>query len=263
MRSKTVSLLAAAFSLGVMQAASAADMPVKAYKAPVAAPAAFSWTGCYIGAHGGYGWGRNTNDYGTAIASGASEGGGTEGIPSEFGPFDHKTSGGVLGGQAGCNYQFQQNWVVGVEGEFAWSGIKGSVSNPDDEGVATSGFESRIRWTGDLAARFGYAWDRHLLYGKVGAAWGSFRYTETHDDFPTTHAASCGGGLAACSVDITNTRAGLLLGVGWEYAWMNNWSVKAEYNHINYGTTTIAYPSTTAAIQSFQLRTRLTSSKLV
>ena len=28
------------------------------------------------------GWGRNKNDFGTAIASGASEGGGTEGIPS-------------------------------------------------------------------------------------------------------------------------------------------------------------------------------------
>jgi hypothetical protein len=32
MRSKTVSLLAVAFSLGVVQAASAADLPVKAYK---------------------------------------------------------------------------------------------------------------------------------------------------------------------------------------------------------------------------------------
>jgi outer membrane immunogenic protein len=161
----------------------------------------------------------------------------------------------VLGDQAGCNYQFQQNWVVGVEGEFAWSGIKGDFTAPEDEDAANfSRFESRIRWTGDLAARFGYAWDRHLLYGKVGAAWGSFRYTETHDDFPTTHAVSCGGGLASCSVDISNTRAGLLLGVGWEYAWTNNWSVKAEYNHINYGTTTIAYPSTTAAIQSFSVK---------
>jgi outer membrane immunogenic protein len=117
MRSKTVSLLAVAFSLGVVQAASAADMPVKAYKAPVAAPAAFSWTGCYIGGHGGYGWGRNRNNFNDAIRSDPTEGGET--FAAEFASFDHNTNGAVLGGQAGCNYQFQQNWVVGVEGEFA------------------------------------------------------------------------------------------------------------------------------------------------
>jgi outer membrane immunogenic protein len=251
MRSKTVSLLAAAFSLGVVQAASAADMPVKAYKAPVAAPAAFSWTGCYVGAHAGYGWGRNKNDFGVAVEAGPTE---ELGNPTEFGPFDHNTHGGVAGGQAGCNYQFQQNWVVGVEGELAWTGINGSFTAPEDEGAANfSRFESRIRWNGDLALRFGYAWDRNLLYGKVGAAWANFRYTETHDDFPTTHAASCGGGAASCSVDITNTRAGLLLGVGWEYAFTNNWTGKVEYDYINYGSATIAYPSTTAPIQSFSV----------
>ena len=147
-----------AFSLGFSQAASAADMPVKAYEAPVRGTRGIQLDRAAMSVRmPDTPWGRNTNDYGTAIASGASEGGGAEGVPSEFGPFDHNTRGGVLGGQAGCNYHFQQNWVVGAEGESAWSGIKGQVSNPDDEGVATSGFESRIRWTGDLAARFGYA----------------------------------------------------------------------------------------------------------
>jgi outer membrane immunogenic protein len=250
MRSKTVSLLAAAFSLGVMQAASAADMPVKAYKAPVAAPAAFSWTGCYIGAHAGYGWGKNDNDFGGAVFDG-------DFLP-ELGPYNHTTRGGVAGGQLGCNYQFQQNWVIGVEGEFGWSGIKGELTTPEDTadpGTFTR-FESRNLWNGDIAARFGYAWDRHLLYGKVGASWGSFRYTETHDDFPTTHAC------ASCSVDINNTRAGLLLGAGWEYAWTNNWSVKVEYNHINYGTTTIAYPSTGGSATSFPVKDSINVVKL-
>jgi outer membrane immunogenic protein len=256
MRSKVVSLLAVGFSLGFAQAASAADMPVKAYKAPVAAPAAFSWTGCYIGAHAGYGWGRNRNDFNDAIASGSSEGVLDEVFPAEFASFDHNTRGGVFGGQGGCNYQFQQNWVVGVEGEFAWSGIKGSATNPEDVDalvgpIGYSSFESRNRWNGDLALRLGYAWDRHLLYGKVGAAWGSFRYTETHDDFPSDN--SCPAYPTPCSVDITNTRVGLLLGVGWEYAFTNNWTGKVEYDYIDYGSANIAYPSSTAAIQSFSV----------
>ena len=263
MRTKTASLLAAAFSLGVMQAASAADMPVKAYKVPVAAPAAFSWTGCYIGAHAGYGWGRNKNDFGTAVRSGATEEPGPA-FDSEFGPFDHNTRGGVLGGQAGCNYQFQQNWVVGIEGELFWSGLKGSFTAPEDGGgVGDPGtftqFESRNRWDADLALRLGYTWGRSLLYGKAGVAIGNFNYIETHDDFPTTH--SCPGVAfvgnqfinGQCSVSFSKTAPGLLLGVGWEYAFTNNWSGKVEYNYINFGSFNLPYPNAAAPIQSFSV----------
>ena len=70
---KLAFVLAAAMGFGGAQVASAADMAVKAR--PMAAPAAFSWTGCYVGAHAGYGLGKNTNDFGKAIASGGTEGG--------------------------------------------------------------------------------------------------------------------------------------------------------------------------------------------
>src|SRR5207302_8689411 len=78
--------------------AGAADMPVKAL--PMAAPV-FNWSRCYIGVHAGWGWGRDRNDFGQAIASGPTE---NEGFPAEFGPFDHNTSGGVVGAHAGCNW---------------------------------------------------------------------------------------------------------------------------------------------------------------
>jgi len=233
--------------------ADAADLGQRpVYKAPpVVAPVpVFTWTGCYIGAHGGFGWGRDHNDFGVAVASGATEEGEPGFFPQEFGPFNHNTSGGVAGGQAGCNYQFAANWVVGVEGELWWSGIKGSSTAPEDEADpgTFSRFESDNRWDGDVALRLGYAWGRGLLYGKVGGAWGDFRYTEWHDDFPTTH--SCPGG-GTCSVSFTDTRAGLLLGVGIEYAFANNWTAKIEYDYINYGSHDIPYPNASAAIQSF------------
>ena len=73
MRRFQCALLAAVALIGFTSITSAADMAVKAR--PMAAPAAFSWTGCYVGAHAGYGWGKNTNDFGKAIASGGTEGG--------------------------------------------------------------------------------------------------------------------------------------------------------------------------------------------
>jgi outer membrane immunogenic protein len=227
----------------------AADMPVKApvYKA---GPAPFSWSGCYLGGHVGYGWGNDRNSFADAILSGGTEG---EGFPPEFASFNHNTSGGVYGGQLGCNYQAPNNWVWGVEGELFGSGIKGSHTNPEDatDPGTFSKFESRNRWNSDVALRLGYAVDRSLLYGKVGVAWGNFRYTESHDDFPTTH--SCPGG-GTCSVNINDTRAGLLLGAGWEYALQNNWTFKVEYNHINYGSHQIAYPNAVATMPTFPVR---------
>ena len=60
MRSKILSLLTVAASLGFVQVASAADMPTKApiVRAPMAV--SFNWTGFYVGCKGGYGWGRAT-----------------------------------------------------------------------------------------------------------------------------------------------------------------------------------------------------------
>jgi outer membrane immunogenic protein len=241
----------ALIAFAAIGSAGAADLPVKA--PPMVAAPVFSWTGCYIGAHAGYGWGRNRNDFGTAIASGATE---NEGFPAEFGPFDHNTNGGVVGGQVGCNYQWANNWVVGVEGEAWWSGMKGSSTAPEDgaDPGTFSRFESRNRWDGDVALRLGYAWGRSLLYGKAGVAVGSFQYTEWHDDFPTTHSCFLISTANTCSATVNNTRAGLLLGVGWEYAWTNNWTFKVEYDYIDYGSTNIAYPSAAAAIQSFPVK---------
>src|SRR4051812_28305191 len=96
------------FALTGAGPAHAADIrPVYKAPPPVApAVAPFNWSRCYVGVHGGYGWGRNTNSYGVAVASGPTE---ELGNPSEFGPFDHNTRGPLFGAQAGCNYQFTPN----------------------------------------------------------------------------------------------------------------------------------------------------------
>ena len=80
----------------------AADLPVKAPVAPP--PPVLSWTGCYIGANAGGGWGAK--DYFDPQAP----------IP-ENNLSGHRISGGVAGGQAGCDYQFGR-WVVGLAGRL-------------------------------------------------------------------------------------------------------------------------------------------------
>src|SRR5579872_5222444 len=46
---------ASALALGIAGSANGADLHFKAPPAP--APLAFSWTGCYVGGHVGWGWG--------------------------------------------------------------------------------------------------------------------------------------------------------------------------------------------------------------
>ena len=72
--------------------------------------APFSWSGFYAGVYAGYGAGRATN---TGVATGSVS------------PVD--VEGALLGGTVGVNTQFD-NFVVGAEGDLAWSGVKGSAT---------------------------------------------------------------------------------------------------------------------------------------
>ena len=96
-------LLLAGVGAAVLAAAPvrAADLPAAPVAAPVVAPAAWSWTGFYIGGNGGYSWG--SSDANGAVTLAAS----VNGVP--FGPLlTPQTAGGansvngwIAGGQQG------------------------------------------------------------------------------------------------------------------------------------------------------------------
>ena len=96
----------------VSGSAMAADMrPARApiyTKAPMMAPA-FSWTGCYIGANAGGLWA--TKDWSGLDASSSAD-----------------VSGGLAGGQVGCNYQVT-TWVFGIQGDFDWTNASGDATD--------------------------------------------------------------------------------------------------------------------------------------
>ena len=110
---KKVSLAAMAIAAFTTSAA-AADLPVKAARlAPVPA---FSWTGCYIGLDVGYAWERDRLTE-TSAATGAV---------TAFSPTEPARPNGVKGGgYLGCNWQ-SGVWVLGLEGDFEGTSIRGS-----------------------------------------------------------------------------------------------------------------------------------------
>src|SRR5271165_1229027 len=110
--------LAAVLSIVAADFAFAADLPpAPRPQAPVAyvpvVAQMYNWGGIYVGINGGYGWG--SVKYTTPTLQGA--GGAINGISGTAN--DH---GGVVGGTLGANWQTGA-LVLGVEGDFDWSGI--------------------------------------------------------------------------------------------------------------------------------------------
>src|SRR5262249_21211589 len=87
--------------------ATAADPSRPVYKAP---PPVFSWTGCYVGGNAG------------ALLVHREFTDRLGGDPFFGQTFDLNTTNWIAGIQAGCNYQFAGGWVVGIQGDYDWSG---------------------------------------------------------------------------------------------------------------------------------------------
>ena len=212
-----------AFSTGV---ASAADLSVKAppapvYAPPVYAPPIFTWTGFYIGGNIGAAWAQS------------------EWTDSLFGLDWGRTSDGrfIGGGQIGFNYQFVGSpFVVGVEADFDWLGNNNgngvTVAGPLGRGFNVVSNDTRVA---TLAARFGYAVDRALFYGKVGAGWVG------NDGFTITDLTTSQSFIG----DTSHTVSGWMVGAGIEYAFTNNWTVKLEYDFLKLPDRTFVLPGTT------------------
>lgn len=223
--------LGAVFSIVSLGSAFAADMPLKA--PPAVAP--FSWTGCYVGVNGGYGWGHNHSNliaspdaaaqafWNPALTAGA--------LPSTFG---YTNSGGLAGGQFGCNQQ-TGNIVLGLESDIDWAHLSGS-QNVTTVGVPAfvPGFfssGSNLQWLGTIRARLGFTpADHWLIYGTGGLAYGGVSYN-TSAAFPISNDFQ--------TISSTNTEVGWTIGAGVEWAFDNRWSVKAEYLYVDLGPRTL------------------------
>jgi outer membrane immunogenic protein len=136
---KTVRTLVAIALLSMGGRALAADMPLAR---PLST--AFSWTNCHLGAHVGGGWAHKTITAPAQLVQDAIVGGTTLGATT----VSSNPSGAVIGGQAGCDYQFVSNWVMGVEAAASGSSMKGNTiivlpaRNPGDQALVGARVDS-------------------------------------------------------------------------------------------------------------------------
>jgi outer membrane immunogenic protein len=191
----------------------AADLPVKA--APPPAP--YNWTGCYGGGY--FGSLFEQSDWG-ALGS-------------------HGGTGLLVGGQLGCNYQIS-TWVLGIQGDAASADLSGTHA---DQVNARLTDQTKIDLLSSVTARFGYAWDRLLTYGKAGGAW-------THENYGILFADTSPFATAS------DTRSGWTVGGGFEYAITNNFTMFFEYNYYDFGTQTISFASVAGSSLLSDIRER-------
>jgi outer membrane immunogenic protein len=199
----------------------AADIPVKAAPVtPIAAPAAYNWTGLYTASSVGV---QRWKIDGTYVL---------------FPTSDHNTRATrvIFGSHAGYQHQFG-NFVLGVEAGYNTGynpSFAGSNSISADclggTGPANRTCQSRVRnyWT--FGGKVGYAWDNFMVYGTGGYANGRI---DTN-----TFVTSTG----ALTSDTTARHGGWYAGAGFDFyvtkLWWSDLILGVEYQHVEFGRVT-------------------------
>ena len=241
MRHKLLNMFAMTFAVVGAQAASAADMQLKAPVVP-APVSGYNWGGWYAGGNVGYGWGTSSDPN---VSFFDPAGPGFVNFASYFGAGGNVTpnlnTGGVIGGgQIGYNWTLAPSWVGGVVTDFQGSGIKASATNtvtPAAIGITTFQSNSeQIDWFGTVRAKLGYAQNNWLLYGTGGMAYG--------------RVATSGSFVIPGALNLTGsndtTKVGWAAGAGLDYGLTSNWIVGVEYLYVDLGR--VSYTETQPAL---------------
>lgn len=212
----------AAFSLAAPAfAADLAPAPAPVpYKAPAPVMASYNWSGFYIGGNVGGAW----SDINSSVLSP-----GSAAFPIGTAFTKHDLNGVIGGIQGGFNYQVGA-LVLGVEGEYSWTSLTGTVSTTSIAFPGTVALTTQKLTDIALAtARAGYAADNWLFYVKGGGAWGH----NTGSGIVTV------GGATFETSTSSADRSGWVAGAGVEWGFARNWSAKLEYDHIDFGSKTM------------------------
>ena len=205
-------------ALGATAPALGADMGARPYynKAPAYVGPLYNWTGFYLGGHLGGAFSGSNNFNGLVLSDYSAR---------------------LLGGlQAGADYQFAPNWVVGAEGQYSWLG-KNNLNAIFPSGVV---YNNNQRAIASITARVGYTWGPGMVYVK-----GGYAYSDNSDTL------TFAGAPVVFTLD-KNHSNGYTVGAGVEYMFAPNWSAKAEYQYYNFGNTTFTTGPADIAGRSFR-----------
>jgi outer membrane immunogenic protein len=244
-------LLASVGAMALSGAALAADLPSRApppvYLPP---PPVFSWTGLYVGINAGGTW-SSSNSVNTttadvfgnpALVGGPAFGAVSAELATNSVPVN--TSGFIGGGQIGYNYQFANNFVIGIEADIqgiaessgtnslsSQASVGGFPANPIDQTLSSS---TRQDYLGTVRGRLGFTITPTLLiYGTGGLAYGQTNSSTSITQF--VEAAPALPSAYSSFGSISNSRVGWTAGGGAEWLFMPNWSLKVEYLYYDLG----------------------------
>jgi outer membrane immunogenic protein len=261
-----LTLAAALAATFASSAALAADIPRK--NTPpvlVSAPPAFTWTGAYLGSNLGY---IQTRDKATIRAVDPTD----DSTFSQIGAVGadrtrFKASGFTGGGQIGYNYQITpgSGLVVGIETDLQYTDAKrrrlatNTYSGPSRifrnatwTDTLSNDHSDQLDYIGTVRGRIGYAFDRVLVYGTGGLAYGNVKYRGAFLDVSTWTSNVSGASISSYGLDASRSnhvQTGYAYGGGIEYAiptdsFLNFFrasavTLKAEYLHYDLGSRTI------------------------
>jgi outer membrane immunogenic protein len=229
----------------------AADLGVKVpvYKAPPPPPV-LGWGGWYAGVNAGWiqsGDGVSTASDPTSDATFGLVPGVTEGLAAfSTGAVPlTRRDGFIGGGQIGYNWQFG-GFVTGFETDIqGLSGLQssGSVStaavllNIPVNSLQSAGTDTKF--LGTVRGRVGFlATPAFLVYGTGGLAYGGVSGNVALAQSATN------GFIGAGAASFSDARVGWTAGVGAEWMFAPNWSLKGEYLHYDLGTAHLGWQAT-------------------
>ncbi len=162
---------------------------------------AFNWTGAYLGGSAGYGWGKTSNSWTN------------DGLPA-WEPDGRMKYDGLVGGvHLGIQHQYQ-SFVLGLEGDFDLVNLEG-----DDAAFAGVVNEIKIKHAASARARLGWASDQSLFYATGGLAYGSISKRD----------------ITLLDAENSTDAVGWTAGAGYERSLSENWILRAEYRHTDFG----------------------------
>ena len=194
---------------------------------PLPPPAtSYDWTGGYVGGHVGWGWGRADTSF-TPLPNATLF---IDLRPTTLRP---EPSGFNGGAQGGYNWQ-TGHFVVGAEADLSWSRMSGTarvtpIIMNNGSAFPGAGFlitRQATKWFGTLRPRAGFAFDKILVYGTGGLAYGNVEYSANADFRPGTATPIL---FFQYPVAFSKTKTGWTAGGGVEVGINQHWSWKAEY----------------------------------
>jgi opacity protein-like surface antigen len=216
------SLLFAALAAEFAGGAIAADLPAKAPPAQYLPP--WSWAGFYGGVNFAAALGRTTfsDPFGASIFGDRTP-----------------TPGYGLGGQIGYNWQ-SGNWVYGLEADATWLASDGTVTCGAFSGLySSSNCGARPDANGTVTGRLGLALGpagHTLVYAKGGFAWQQSDVTATlNNNASLTNSFINGLVVPPVTNSASLTEAGWTVGAGVEQSLTPAWSIRFEYDYLNFG----------------------------